>query len=72
MPVARPTASSYGPRDLPHRFWDAGSRDGWFLLIISPAGLESFFEGFSRLIAEAPDDHVHQAEPAARYGVGFV
>src|SRR5436305_16204 len=39
-----------GPRDIPHRFWNAGKSTGRFLLIISPAGLEPFFEEYSRAL----------------------
>jgi mannose-6-phosphate isomerase-like protein (cupin superfamily) len=70
--LARPGTFVLGPRDIPHRFWNAGTRDGKFLLIISPAGLEPFFEEFSRLIADAPDDLARQAELAGRYGIEFV
>ena len=45
-----------GPRDIPHRFWNAGSAPGRFLLLISPAGLEPFFEEFSRVMATSPHD----------------
>lgn len=61
-----------GPRDVPHRFWNAGGTDGKFLLIISPAGLEPFFEEYSRLLAEHPGDLGMQAELAGRYGMQFV
>ena len=61
-----------GPRNVPHRFWNSGSSPGKFLLIISPAGLEPFFEAFSQLIAAAPDDHVRQSELAGTYGLEFV
>jgi mannose-6-phosphate isomerase-like protein (cupin superfamily) len=67
-----PGAFVLGPRDIPHRFWNAGSTDGRFLLIITPAGLEPFFEEFSRVLAEAPGDLARQAEVAARYGLEFV
>jgi hypothetical protein len=43
-----------------------------FLLIISPPGLEPFFEEFSRLIAESRGDFTRQAELAGRYGIEFV
>ncbi len=61
-----------GPRGIPHRFWNAGNRPGRFLLILSPPGLEPFFEKFSNLIAEAPEDLERQAELAGRYGIEFV
>lgn len=70
--VAGPGTFVLGPRDIPHRFWNAGSTDGRFLLIISPPGLESFFEEFSRALAESPGDLARQAEVAARYGLEFV
>jgi mannose-6-phosphate isomerase-like protein (cupin superfamily) len=70
--VAGPGTFVLGPRDIPHRFWNAGTTDGRFLLIISPAGLEPFFEEFSRALAESPGDLGRQAEVAARYGIEFV
>jgi hypothetical protein len=45
---------------------------GSFLLIISPPGLEPFFEEFSRLIVEAPQDLERQAELASQFGLEFV
>lgn len=70
--IAGPGTFVFGPRDVPHRFWNAGPTDGRFLLFISPAGLEPFFIEFSQVMAEAPDDHDRQAEVAARYGIEFV
>ena len=49
-----------------------GSTPGRFLLIISPAGLEPFFEEFSRVMATSPHDLALQAEVAGRYGIEFV
>lgn len=67
-----PGAFVLGPRGIPHRFWNAGGTTGRFLLIISPAGLEPFFEEFSRVLAESPGDLGRQAEVAGRYGLEFV
>ena len=61
-----------GPRDIPHRFWNVASTPGRFFLIISPAGLEPFFEEFSRVIATSPRDMALQALVAGRYGIEFV
>lgn len=61
-----------GPRDVPHHFWNAGDAMGKFLLIISPAGLEPFFEEYSRLLAEHPGDLAMQADLAGKYGMRFV
>lgn len=70
--VAGPGTFVLGPRDIPHRFWNAGSTEGRFLLIISPPGLEPFFEEFSRVLAESPGDLARQVAVAARYGLEFV
>jgi quercetin dioxygenase-like cupin family protein len=61
-----------GPRGIPHRFWNAGRTTGRFLLLISPPGLEPFFEEFSHVMVESPDNLSRQAETAARYGIEFV
>jgi mannose-6-phosphate isomerase-like protein (cupin superfamily) len=70
--VAGPGTFILGPRDIPHRFWNAGQTTGSFLLIISPPGLEPFFEEFSRIMAESPHDMALQAEVAGRHGIEFV
>jgi mannose-6-phosphate isomerase-like protein (cupin superfamily) len=61
-----------GPRDIPHRFWNSGDALGRFLLMMTPAGLEPFFEEFSRLMATSPNDLELQVEIAGRYGIEFV
>ena len=70
--VAGPGTFVLGPRDIPHRFWNAGQTTGRFLIIISPPGLEPFFEEFSGVMAESPDDMALQANVAGRYGIEFV
>jgi mannose-6-phosphate isomerase-like protein (cupin superfamily) len=70
--VAGPGTFVLGPRDIPHRFWNVGQTTGRFLLIISPPGLEPFFEEYSRVMAESPQNLVLQAEVAGRYGIEFV
>jgi mannose-6-phosphate isomerase-like protein (cupin superfamily) len=70
--VVGPGTFVLGPRDVSHRFWNAGQTTGRFLLIMSPPGLEPSFEEFTRIMAEAPDDLVLQAQVAGRYGIEFV
>ena len=70
--VAGPGSFVFGPRDIPHRFWNAGTTTGRFLLTISSPGLEPFFTEFSNVLAAFPSDQVRQAEIAARYGLYFV
>ena len=70
--VGGPGSFVLGPRGIPHRFWNAGTTPGRFLLLISPSGLEPFFAEFSRLMAESPHDLAQEAELAGRYGIKFV
>lgn len=70
--VAGPGTFVFGPRGIPHRFWNAGASPGRFLLIISPGGMETFLEEMGQIMAEAPTDLGRQAELAARYGIAFV
>jgi hypothetical protein len=70
--VACPSTFVPGPRHVSHRFWDAGNAPGQFLLVASPPDLEPYFEEFSRLIAESPEDLARQAELASQYGFEFV
>jgi quercetin dioxygenase-like cupin family protein len=61
-----------GPRGIPHTFWNSGKSDARLLLIISPPGLEPFFEEYSHVLAEHPGDLQKQAEVAGKYGLTFV
>ncbi|MCS6849972.1 MAG: cupin domain-containing protein [Gemmataceae bacterium] len=70
--VATAGAMVLGPRAIPHRFWNSGPVPGKLSLLITPTGLEPFFEEFSRLLAEHPGDLATQAELAGRYGMQFV
>jgi mannose-6-phosphate isomerase-like protein (cupin superfamily) len=70
--LAGPGTFVLGPRDIPHRFWNAGTTLGRLLVLLTPPGLEPFFEEFGRVLAESPGDLVRQAEVAGRYGMEFV
>jgi mannose-6-phosphate isomerase-like protein (cupin superfamily) len=70
--VAGPGTFVFGPRGIPHRFWNSGTSPARFLLFISPAGMEPFLEESSRVMAESPTDLARQAALAAEYGIAFV
>lgn len=60
------------PRGVPHTFWNAG--EGWALIveIISPAGLEVYFEELGQILAEGGEpDFGRIAALAGRYGLTF-
>jgi len=69
--TARQSARSAGttPSSRPRA---PGPPDGRFLLIITPAGLEPFFDEFSLVPVESPDEPGRQAEVAGRYGIEIV
>jgi len=48
------------PKGTAHTFWNAGSGDARCLVIVSPAGLERYFDELSALITSSPS-----GEPAA-------
>lgn len=63
----------FGPRGIPHKFWNSGEKAANFLIILSPArGLELFFEEFAQLLHENPSDFEKQAVLAEKYGIFFV
>lgn len=62
----------FGPRGLPHRFWNAGESLGRFLLIISPSGLEPFFTEYAEVIAKHSRNASEEEAVAAKYGISFV
>ena len=65
--IATPGCYVFKPRGIPHTFWNAGSRTGRIIEMISPAGFERFFLELAELIkAEASLDQIMAA--GARYG----
>lgn len=52
--VAGPGALVFAPRGIPHTFRNVGTTPARFLTVISPAGLEKFFEERTALSKELP------------------
>jgi mannose-6-phosphate isomerase-like protein (cupin superfamily) len=68
---ARPGTYVFKPRNVPHTFWNAGKTVGRIIEIISPAGLEPYFEELSQLLfpAKGPRDMERIGALQQRYGV---
>lgn len=54
----------FGPRGVPHRFRNIGEEPGQLLVIATPGGVENFFIGLSKLVADGPPDWDKMAELA--------
>jgi quercetin dioxygenase-like cupin family protein len=59
----------YKPRGQWHTFWNAGDDDASLLEIISPAGLEKYFEELIDLVVDGRPRPEKIAPIAARYGL---
>ena len=60
------------PRGVPHAFWNAGPRPARIVEIISPAGLERYFEELAEILSAGGSPDVARIEAlAARYGLTF-
>jgi quercetin dioxygenase-like cupin family protein len=59
---AGPGASLVKPRGIPHAMWNAGGEPAKVLEILSPAGLEAYFEELAPVLQQ-------HAPPAAYYGL---
>lgn len=71
----------YVPKGVEHGFKNVGSDTGRMILIITPGGLEGFFEGIGQVITDVnnppppptgPPDFAKAAQVAAKYNVTFV
>lgn len=69
---ARPGATVVKPVGVFHTYWNAGPQTARFLEIITPAGLEAYYEEMDALVPRAgtvPIDRV--LELSQRYGLEF-
>ena len=75
-----PGSYVYVPKGVNHGFKCIGSETGRMLLIITPGGLEGFFEGIGQIITDinnpppppsGPPDFARAAQVAAQYNVTF-
>lgn len=60
------------PRNVPHAYRAAGGRSLRMHVIVTPGGLERFFEELSALPASDPPDMATVSAVCARHGISFV
>ena len=69
---AGPGTFVFGPRGIPHTFKCVGPGPGKIQVIISPPGLEAFFEEVDVLARQGPPDVGKVVALAGKYGVEFL
>ena len=69
---AGPGTFVFGPRGIPHTFKCVGPGPGKIQVIISPPGLEAFFEEVDVLARQGPPDMGRVVALAGKYGVEFL
>jgi quercetin dioxygenase-like cupin family protein len=67
-----PGSFVFAPRDIPHTFRKVSAGPSKVLIIVSPAGIEKFFEELSQLPQDGPPDIEKVIEIARRYEIEFV
>jgi steroid delta-isomerase-like uncharacterized protein len=76
-----PDSYIYVPMGINHGFKNVGDTPGRMILLITPGGLEGFFEGIGQVIDDpnnpppppsGPPDFARAAQIAARYNITFV
>lgn len=60
----------FGPRGIGHSFFNTGDEPSRMLCVMTPGGIETFFEQLSELLSEpAPPDWERMRELAARHRI---
>jgi len=67
--IAKPGATVFGPREIPHGYRYLGQTPGRLLLIITPAGIEKWFEEVG---AMKKQDVPRVIELGKKYGLEFL
>lgn len=57
------------PRNIPHTFWNAGSRNARTLEIISPPEFARYFEDLSKILSSTSGEKSAEADLDRRYGL---
>jgi steroid delta-isomerase-like uncharacterized protein len=79
--ILGPDTYVYVPMGLNHGFKNISDRPGRLVLIITPGGLEGFFEGIGQIIDDpqnpppppaGPPDFIKAAQVAAKYNITFI
>jgi quercetin dioxygenase-like cupin family protein len=67
--TATPGSVVTKPPEVPHTFWNPGTRAAHVLEIIAPGGFEGYFRELAALYAARPPDLGAVAELRERYGI---
>lgn len=59
----------FGPRGVPHRFHNHGSHEARMVILVTPAGIERFFEELSREVPTMPPDVAKVVAVCAKHGI---
>lgn len=60
------------PRNTPHAFTVVGDMPAKMIMMLTPAGLEKYFEELSQLPPDEPPDMEKVVSISARYGIEFL
>ncbi|MFP4101252.1 quercetin 2,3-dioxygenase [Coleofasciculus sp.] len=69
---AVPGSFVLAPREIPHTFRNISSDPSKVLIMVTPAGIEKFFEELSELPKQGPPDIKKVEEIAQRYEIEFI
>jgi len=70
--TATPGTYVFKPRNVPHTFWNAGTKTTRIIEIISPSGFAKYFEEMAELVpAGGPPDFDKVDKLARQYGLSF-
>ena len=67
--LARPGATIFAPRGIPHGYRNAGKTPGRLMCVINPAGFEGFFEDIGALTPRQQQDIPQVIAIAKKYGM---
>lgn len=70
--LAAAGATVFGPRGIPHGYRYLGNTPGRILLLITPAGVERWFEEINALSPDKRPDLPHILEMGRHYGLEFL
>ena len=66
---ATPGSFIFAPREVQHTFRNISAGPGKILVLVTPAGIENFFEELAGLAKQGPTDLGKVKELAARYEI---
>lgn len=59
----------FGPRGVPHRFHNPSKSESRMMIVVTPAGIERFFDEMAREVPTMPPDMEKVMAVCAKYGI---